>query len=177
MENFRISPGREPSGPSGSSLTADTTTRPRTASSQGVPEVDYTPSPYQILQPPGYVVDAVRADVVAADPVRRTPPPPGQHPAMAGDSVGRWEGDTLVVETKNLNGKTWLNEVGEVVSHAADRGRAVHADQRRPHHLPGDGDRSDRVHASVDDRDSVEQHRMTSSSKSRVKRTTRTCRI
>ena len=35
-----------------------------------------------------------------------------------GDSVGRWEGDTLVVETKNLNGKTWLNEVGEIVSHA-----------------------------------------------------------
>ena len=35
-----------------------------------------------------------------------------------GDSVGRWEGDTLVVETKNLNGKTWLNEVGDIVSHA-----------------------------------------------------------
>jgi hypothetical protein len=35
-----------------------------------------------------------------------------------GDAVGRWEGDTLVVETRNLNGKTWLNEVGEIVSHA-----------------------------------------------------------
>jgi hypothetical protein len=35
-----------------------------------------------------------------------------------GDSVGRWEGDTLVIETKNMNGKTWLNEVGDVVSHA-----------------------------------------------------------
>jgi hypothetical protein len=32
--------------------------------------------------------------------------------------VGRWEGDTLVVETTNLNGKAWLNEVGEIVSHA-----------------------------------------------------------
>ena len=35
-----------------------------------------------------------------------------------GDSIGHWEGDTLVVETRNFNGKTWLNEVGEVVSHA-----------------------------------------------------------
>ena len=35
-----------------------------------------------------------------------------------GDSVGRWEGDTLVVDTTNFNGKTWLNEGGEVVSYA-----------------------------------------------------------
>jgi hypothetical protein len=35
-----------------------------------------------------------------------------------GDSVGRWEGDTLVVDTTNFNGKTWLNEGGEIVSHA-----------------------------------------------------------
>ena len=31
-----------------------------------------------------------------------------------GDSVGHWEGDTLVVDTTNLNGKTWLNEGGEM---------------------------------------------------------------
>ena len=35
-----------------------------------------------------------------------------------GDSVGHWEGDTLVVDTANFNGKTWLNEGGEIVSHA-----------------------------------------------------------
>jgi hypothetical protein len=35
-----------------------------------------------------------------------------------GDARGRWEGDTLVVDTTNLNGKTWLNEGGEIVSYA-----------------------------------------------------------
>ncbi len=35
-----------------------------------------------------------------------------------GDSIGHWDGDTLVVETTNLNGKTWGNEVGDVFSHA-----------------------------------------------------------
>jgi hypothetical protein len=35
-----------------------------------------------------------------------------------GDSIGRWEGDTLVVESANFNGKAWLNEAGDVISHA-----------------------------------------------------------
>ena len=35
-----------------------------------------------------------------------------------GDSIGHWDGDALVVETTNFNGKTWGNEVGDVFSHA-----------------------------------------------------------
>ena len=35
-----------------------------------------------------------------------------------GDSIGHWDGDALVVETTNLNGKTWGNEVGDVFSYA-----------------------------------------------------------
>jgi hypothetical protein len=33
-------------------------------------------------------------------------------PTWAGDSVGHWEGDTLVIETTNFNGKTRLDTVG-----------------------------------------------------------------
>ena len=29
-----------------------------------------------------------------------------------GDSVGHWEGDTLVVDTTNQNGRTWFDMVG-----------------------------------------------------------------
>jgi hypothetical protein len=51
-----------------------------------------------------------------------------------GDSLGHWEGDTLVIETTNLNGKTWLNEVGDVVSHAEtviERFTPINADTLR----------------------------------------------
>ena len=35
-----------------------------------------------------------------------------------GDSAGHWDGDTLVIESGNFNGKAWLNEVGDVITHA-----------------------------------------------------------
>jgi hypothetical protein len=84
----------------------------------GVPRSMYTPSPYQILQPSGYVVilfERMSWRVIPLDGRRHIP---DNIRLWQGDSVGHWEGDTLVVETTNLNGKTWLNEVGDVVSHA-----------------------------------------------------------
>jgi len=33
-------------------------------------------------------------------------------PLWMGDSVGKWEGDTLVVDTNSFNDQTWLNELG-----------------------------------------------------------------
>jgi hypothetical protein len=34
------------------------------------------------------------------------------NPAWTGYSVGRWDGDTLVVDTTGFNGKLWLDQVG-----------------------------------------------------------------
>ena len=84
----------------------------------GVPRSLYVPSPVQILQPPGYVIFLFERMSWRQIPLDGRPHIPDEVRLWNGDSVGRWEGDTLVVETRNMNGKTWLNEVGDVVSHA-----------------------------------------------------------
>jgi hypothetical protein len=61
---------------------------------------------YQIVQGPGYVMILVEmihdARIIPID--NRAPLPENMRQWM-GDSRGHWEGDTLVVETTNLNGK------------------------------------------------------------------------
>jgi hypothetical protein len=84
----------------------------------GVPRSMYVPSPMHILQPPGYVVILHERMSWRTIPLDRGHTLPDDVRLWQGDSVGRWQGDTLIVETKNLNGKTWLNEVGEMISHA-----------------------------------------------------------
>jgi len=84
----------------------------------GVPRSMYTPSPYQILQPPGYIVmlfERMSWRIIRLD---NGPHIPDSIRLWQGDSVGHWEGDTLVIDTTNMNGKTWLNEDGEIVSYA-----------------------------------------------------------
>jgi hypothetical protein len=84
----------------------------------GVPRSFYVPSPFQILQPPGYLVVLFERMSWRQIPLDRKTHVPDNIRLWHGDSIGRWEGDTIVVETKNLNGKPWLNEAGEIVSHA-----------------------------------------------------------
>ncbi|MCG8413550.1 MAG: hypothetical protein MI746_04960 [Pseudomonadales bacterium] len=58
---------------------------------------------YQIVQSPGYVMILVEmvhdARIIRID----DEPLPDSHKRWLGDSIGHWEGDTLVVETKNFN--------------------------------------------------------------------------
>jgi hypothetical protein len=78
----------------------------------------YIPAPMQILQPAGYSVILHERMSWRSVPLDGRSHIPDSMRLWQGDSVGRWDGDTLVVETTNLNGKAWLNEVGEMVSHA-----------------------------------------------------------
>jgi hypothetical protein len=83
----------------------------------GIPRSHYVPSPFYILQPPGYVVilhERMSYRVIALDGRAHLP---DSLRLWMGDAVGRWEGDTLVVESSNYNGKAWLNELGDVTSH------------------------------------------------------------
>ena len=80
----------------------------------------WTPSPYQIIQPPGYLVimmERMSWRVIPIDANRKHLPDNVR--LWQGDSIGHWEGDTLVVETTNNNGKPWMNEAGDIISYAA----------------------------------------------------------
>jgi len=85
----------------------------------GVPRAIYVPSPLYIMQTPRYVVilhERMAWRIIPLDGRARLP---DTMRLWMGDSLGWWEDQTLVVETTNLNGKTWLNEVGDVLSYAA----------------------------------------------------------
>ena len=84
----------------------------------GVPRSHYVPAPFYVLQPEGYIVvlhERMSWRHIFLDGRDFLP----DHMRLwQGHSVGRWDGDTLVVESRNFNGKSWLNEAGDVVSHA-----------------------------------------------------------
>jgi hypothetical protein len=84
----------------------------------GVPRVTYMPFPFQILQRPGYVVFLFEYQ----HNHRIVPTAPRAHlediDFYLGDSVGRWEGDTLVIDVTNLSDKTWLDSARHTHSDA-----------------------------------------------------------
>jgi len=84
----------------------------------GVPRSMYVPTSFHILQTPEYVVILMERIAWRIIPLNTRAHLPDSIRLWQGDSVGRWEGDTLVVDTTNFNGKTWLNEGGEIVSYA-----------------------------------------------------------
>ena len=90
---------------------------------QGVPRSMYIPQGIELVQTPDYIVFLFErtswriVPILDQEKARRAHLPDSMR-LWQGDSIGHWEGDTLVVDTTNLNGKTWLGEGGEVVSYA-----------------------------------------------------------
>jgi len=52
--------------------------------------------------------------------------PEGPDPSYLGYSVGKWDGDTLVVDTIGLNDKTWLDDAGHPHSEALHVVERIH---------------------------------------------------
>ena len=80
---------------------------------QGVPKISAAPAPWKIVQNPGFIVIIYEAfnlwrqifldgRTLAAD----------LNPTWMGYSTGKWEGDTLVVDSRGFNGKAWLDQLG-----------------------------------------------------------------
>ncbi len=77
----------------------------------GVPRATYMPYPFQILQSEKAVFIAYEY-AGATRNVFLQDPGPAPVDSWMGQSVGRWEGDTLVVEVTGLNDQTWLDRAG-----------------------------------------------------------------
>jgi hypothetical protein len=91
-----------------------------------------TPAPYndimQVMQMPGYVI--IYRELATAPriiPIGK-PHPPEQIRNWAGHSVGRWEGDTLVVDTTNFNEKAAIQGSGSGL-HVIERFTRISADR------------------------------------------------
>ncbi len=83
----------------------------------GIPRAMYMPYPFQILQSTNKIQMAYTfsnaARTIHLDKVAGPP-----DDTWMGHSVGRWEGDTLVVNVTNFNGKTWFDRAGNFHSDA-----------------------------------------------------------
>jgi hypothetical protein len=86
---------------------------------QGVPRISAVPPPWRIIQTPGYV-----AIIYEAFNLWRQIFLDGRElgedfiPSWIGYSTGKWDGDTLVVDTRGFNGKTWLDQSGKPATDA-----------------------------------------------------------
>ncbi len=80
----------------------------------GVPRMMYTPYPTEIFQLPERIVFVYEGGAHVWRNIwmdgREQPKDP--NPDYLGYSVGKWEGDTLVVDTIGFNDRTWLDAAG-----------------------------------------------------------------
>ncbi len=80
----------------------------------GVPRMSTTPYPWTIVQTPKLIVIVYEGGAHIWRKIFMDGR--GHDPNVAdtwlGDSIGHWDGDTLVVETVGQNDKTWIDEAG-----------------------------------------------------------------
>jgi hypothetical protein len=79
----------------------------------GLSQADLGPFPYKIIQTPGLIVILYESfsghRQIYLDGRK---PPPDPEPLWLGYSAGKWDGDTLAVDTVGFNTKSWLDAFG-----------------------------------------------------------------
>ncbi len=96
----------------------------------GVPRATYMPYPFQVVQTPKFILMAYEF-AGAARTIYMDKAPPNPVDSWMGHSVGRWEGDTLVVDVTRLNEETWFDRAGNFHSdalHVVERYTPLSAD-------------------------------------------------
>ena len=77
----------------------------------GVPRAAYMPQPFQILQSPSALFIAYQYDGAVRN-IYLKDPGPAPVDSWMGQSVARWDGDTLVVDASGFNDSTWFDRAG-----------------------------------------------------------------
>jgi hypothetical protein len=98
----------------------------------GVPRANYMPYPFQIFQSKDYVFMAYEY-AGAVRNIYMKDPGPAPADSWMGQSVGKWEGDTLVITVTGFNDSTWFDRAG---NHHSDALRVTERwSQKGPDHL------------------------------------------
>ena len=79
----------------------------------GIPRMNATPFPFQMYQLPDRVIFLYEGGthIWRVVPLNK-PHAKDPNPTFMGDAVGRWEGDTLVIDIIGFNDRTWLDQDG-----------------------------------------------------------------
>jgi hypothetical protein len=83
----------------------------------GVPRATYMPYPFQILHSAKAIFFAYQYDGAVRN-IFLKDPGPAPADSWMGQSVGHWEGDTLVIDVTGLDERTWFDRAGDFHSDA-----------------------------------------------------------
>lgn len=98
---------------------------------EGVPRFMFVPYPMEIFQVATRVVILHEGIEVTRQIYMNRQHPKDLNPTYSGDSIGKWEGNTLVVDTVGFNDKTWVDSGGlphSEAMHLVERIRRVDHD-------------------------------------------------
>ena len=146
----RISRGRWPSGTRTftNRLMADPL---RKCYMPGVPRATYLPFPFEITQTPNHIGIAYEFAHATRTIFLDGTPHMEDLDFWMGDARGKWEGDTLVVDTREPGRQDLVRRGRKLPQRRAQGRRTLHADRRHARRLRGDDRRRQGVHAAVED--------------------------